>query len=203
MNKAGLSHHKEHKPPQSRIGARPRVGLAPRPRLRETVLADTVMADPVMTDTVADGAERGSGTPCKRRSHDWSFPSVRESLNWSLRRYVPASSLRVWLRRQAPETGRTAVPAGRGGPGDSQCDSPSRAVAVRVGTVRETGSPVPHGRAHGVSLSLDHALRYRIHRNRQMEHFTQVARSLRGGVRRAASITARERDAASDLGSTT
>lgn len=182
MNKAAISHHKPHKPPQCGTGAKPSVGLSAQRR----------PPGPVSADRVA-GA---SGERCSRGS---SCLSVRESLNWTLRRYVPALSLRVWLRRQAPETGCTVAQAGRGGP-------PCRPVsvgAVRVGTAGETGSRVPVGRAHGVSLSRGHTLRYRVHRNRQMEHFAQVEISLRGGVRRAASITARERVAASDLGSAT
>lgn len=179
MDKAVLSHHKAHKPSQCRTGDRPSAGLSARGRLRGPGSADRV-----------------AGASGERRSRGRNFPSVREFLNWTLRRYVPASSLRVSLRRQAPETGRTAAPAGRGGP-------PRWSVSVgvvQVGTTGETGSRAPVGREHGVSLSLDHALRYRVHRNRQMEHFAQVEISLRGGVRRAASITTRERAAASDLG---
>jgi hypothetical protein len=181
MNKAALNHHKAHKPLQWRTGAwSPRAG-APLPGFRHR--------------PAAGGAGHGGGTSAERRSQGRAFPPRRESLNWTLRRYVRASSLRVWLRRQPPEAGGAPVPAGRGGL--------LRAVALRTGTAGKAGSPVPAERVNGVSLPEGHALRYRIHRNRQMEHLTQVAVSLRGGVRRGAAITARERAVAWDLVLTT
>jgi len=109
----------------------------------------------------------------------------RYALNWSLRRYVLAWSLRVWLRRQAFRAAGAFGPAGRGGP---LC-VPGR----RAGTAGDSRSLTSGERAIGVSLPFRHALRYRIHRNRQMEHLTQVAVSLRGGVRRGSAITPRER----------
>ena len=181
MNKAAVNHHKEHKPPEYRVGARPQRAGAPRPVLRH--------------GRAADGACRGGCRCGERRPRSRAFPSMRESLNWTLRRYVRALSLRVWLRRQAPGTGGTPVRAGR--------DSLLRAAARRAGRAGEAGSPAPVERVNGVSLSLDRALRYRIHRNRQMEHMTQVAASLRGGVRRGAAITPRERAVALDLVLTT
>jgi len=181
MNKAEVNPHKAHKPLQSRAGARPRRAGAPRPGFGQ--------------GPAAGSACHADGGPGECRSRGRAFPPVRESLNWTLRRYVRALSLRVWLRRQAPGTGGTPVPAGR--------DSLSRAVARRAGAAGEAGSPAPVERVGGVSLSLDHALRYRIHRNRQMEHLTQVAVSLRGGVRRGAAITARERAVVWDLVLTT
>jgi hypothetical protein len=177
MNKAAVNHHKAHKPRQWPTGARsPRVG--------------------VPSSGVRHGpAARVAGAPGVERPRGCNFPHVRESLNWTLRRYVRALSLRVSLRRQAPGTGGTPVPAGR--------DRLRRAAAQRAGAARKAGSPVPAERMIGVSLSTDHALRYRIHRNRQMEHLTQVAASLRGGVRRGAAITTREHPASRDLLSTT
>ena len=170
MNKAAVNHHKAHKPRQWRTGTRsPRVGV-PSPGFRHGPAAR--VAGP--------GGAPGEGRPRGR-----NFPHVRESLNWTLRRYVRALSLRVSLRRQAPGTGGTPVPAGR--------DRLRRAAAQRAGAAGEAGSPAPAERVMGVSLSTDHALRYRIHRNRQMEHLTQAAASLRGGVRRGAAITPRER----------
>jgi hypothetical protein len=181
MNKATLNHHKAHKPLQWRTGAwSPRAG-ATLPGFRHR--------------PAAGGVGHGGDASAERRSRDRAFPPRRESLNWTLRRYVRASSLRVWLRRQAPEAGGAPVPAGRGGL--------LRAVALRTGTAGKTGSPVPVERVNGGSLSMDHALRYRVHRNRQMEHLTQVAASLRGGVRRGAAITTRERSVAWDLVLTT
>ena len=181
MNKAEVNHHKAHKPLQRRASARPRQAGAARPGFRH--------------GPAAGGACHAVGGPAVSRPPGRAFPPVRESLNWTLRRYVRALSLRVWLRRQAPGTGGTPVPAGR--------DSLSRAAARRAVPAGEAGSPAPAGRVSGVSLSLDHALRYRIHRNRQMEHLTQVAVSLRGGVRRGAAITARERAVVRDLVLTT
>ena len=166
MNNTAVNHHKTHKPLQCRAGTRPRRAGAPLPGFRH--------------GAAAGGAGHGDGGSAERRPAGRAFPSVRESLNWTLRRYVRALSLRVSLRRQAPGTGGTPVPAGR--------ERLRRAAAQRV---------------IGVSLSTDHALRYRIHRNRQMEHLTQVAASLRGGVRRGAAITPRERAASQDLVLTT
>jgi hypothetical protein len=181
MNKAEVNHHKAHKPLQSRAAARRRRVGAPLPGSRH--------------GPAAGSACRADGGPGECRSRGRAFPPVRESLNLTLRRYVRALSLRVSLRRQTPGTGGTPVPAGR--------DSLPRAAARRAGAAGEAGSPAPAERVIGVSLSLDHALRYRIHRNRQMEHLTQVAVSLRGGVRRGAAITARERDGVRDLVLTT
>ena len=181
MNKVELNHHKVHMPLQCRAGARSRQAGAPLPGSHH--------------GPAAGGAGHGGGRPGECRSRGRAFPSAREYLNWTLRRYVRASSLRVWLRRQAPGTGGTPVPAGR--------ESLLRAAARRSWRAGGAGSLAPVERVSGVSLSLDRALRYRIHRNRQMEHLTQVAASLRGGVRRGAAITPRERAAALDLVSTT
>jgi hypothetical protein len=181
MNNTAVNHHKAHKPLQRRAGTRPRRAGAPLPGFRH--------------GAAAGGAGHGDGQSAERRSAGRAFPSVRESLNWTLRRYVRSLSLRVWLRRQAPGTGGTPVPAGR--------DSLLRAAARRAGAAAEPGSKASVVGPHGVSLSLDHSLRYRIHRNRQMEHLTQVAASLRGGVRRGAAITPRERAAPRDLVLTT
>ena len=68
---------------------------------------------------------------------------------------------------------------------------------------RGAGSTRPVKRVNGVLRPSGRALRYRTHRNRQMELLTQVAASLRGGVRRSAAITARERADAEDLVLTT
>ena len=115
----------------------------------------------------------------------------RWSLNWSLRRYVRAWSLRVWLRRQASQAAGASGPANR--------DGPLRAPGRRAGTAGEARSLASGERANGVSRTFRRALRYRIHRNRQMEHLTQVAVSLRGGVRRGLAITPRERTDGGDL----
>jgi hypothetical protein len=181
MNKVEPNHHKAHMPLQCRAGARSRRAGAPLPGSHH--------------GPAAGGVGHGGGRSGDCRSRGRAFPSARESLNWTLRRYVRALPLRVSLRRQAPGTGGTPVPAGR--------ESLLRAAAGRAGRAGETGSLAPVERVNGVSLSLDRGLRYRIHRNRQMEHLTQVAASLRGGVRRGAAITPRERTVALDLVLTT
>jgi len=181
MNKVELNHHKAHMPLQCRAGVRSRRVGAPLPGSCD--------------GPAAGGACHGGGRSGECRSRGRAFPSAREYLDWTLRRYVRALSLRVWLRRQAPGTGGTPVPAGR--------ESLLRAAARQAGRAGEAGALAPVERANGVSLSLDRALRYRIHRNRQMEHLTQVAASLRGGVRRGAAITPRERAVALDLVLTT
>jgi len=145
--------------------------------------------------TAASGPGPGGAGPGGRRSRCRVSLLWGKSLNWTLRRYVRASSLRVWLRRQAPGAGGAPVPAGR--------DGPLRTASRQAGTAREARCPALGERLHGVSLSRDHLLRYRIYRNRQMEHLTQAAASLRGGVRRGAAITPRERAAAQDLVLTT
>ena len=189
MDKVEVSHHKAHQSPRCRTDAPS--GTRLRRRQCGPGLAGPRATDTVTAGMVAGGAER-TGEP---HSRGRSFPCLGESLNWTLRRYVPALSLRVWLMRQAPETSRTVAETGR--------DGLPRVAAARAGTVGETGSRVPVAWAHGVSLSPERTLRYGIHRNRQMEHFAQVAISLRGGVRRSASITRRERTAAPDLASAT
>jgi len=131
----------------------------------------------------AGAARRARPVPSRRRPGG-RVPVLRSrGPNWTLRRYIRASPPRVWLRRQAPEAGGPSVPAG----------------PVVVGPVVARTAP-PGERARGVSLSSGHALRYGVHRNRQMEHFTQVAEGLRGGVRRGAAITRRERGVAPDQG---
>jgi hypothetical protein len=178
MKRPTANHHKSHKSPQWRADAWSPRARVPRPEFRYGAAVSAA----------AVGSRPGGHGP-------WCRVSAlrREYLNWTLRRYVRALSLRVWLRRQAPEAGGAPVPAGGGGP--LHVGRPPSGAASSA----ETRSSAPGGRPRGVSLSRDHALRYRMHRNRQMEHFTQVAGSLRGGVRRGAAITMRERGAARDL----
>src|ERR1700742_1753935 len=181
MKKPAVGNDKAHKSPQWRTGARsPRPGV-PLPEFRYGPESGS--------GTAASGSAPGPGGDRSRRR----VSLLRgKSLNWTLRRYVRASSLRVWLRRQAPGTGGATLPADRNGA--------LRAAVRRTETARDVRSPAPGDPPHGVSLSRDHLLRYRIPRNRQMEHLTQVAESLRGGVRRGAAITPRECAAALDLG---
>lgn len=188
MNKASVNHHKTHKPRQWRTSACPPGARAPLP-------------GPCRGTGAAAGSGRGESGAAHRTA--WTrgraFPPMRESLNWTLRRYVRALSLRVSLRRQAPGAGCAPVPAGRVGLFRA---APAR-VPARAARTGKTSAPAPVERVDGVSLSMDHAPRYRIHRNRQMEHFTQVTASLRGGVRRDSAITPRERPAPWDRGLTT
>jgi hypothetical protein len=171
-----MDNRRAHKSPQWRIGARwPRAGV-PLPGFRRGAAAVTAVA--------AIGAVQGRGAPRKCRPRRRVLRAPRGALNWSLRRYVRASSLRVWLRRQAPEAGAASVSADRSGL--------LRTAGPRAGTVGEAGSPGPVNRAKIGSRQLGRALLYRSHRNRQMEHWTQAAASLRGGVRRGSAITPRE-----------
>ena len=179
--KPAVNHHKTQKPPQWRTGVRPpRVGV-PLPEHRH--------------GPAAGGGGRACAASGKSRPRCHVSLSRGKSLNWTLRRYVRSSSLRVWLRRQTPEAGGAPVPAGRG--------DPLRVAGRADRDGQGNRSPAPAERPLGVSLSRDRLLRYGIHRNRQMEHLTQVAASLRGGVRRGAAITARERAAARDPALTT
>jgi hypothetical protein len=82
---------------------------------------------------------------------------------------------------------RASVPVGGGDP-----STPAASSA-------ETRSLAPGGWPRGVSLSGAHALRYRMRRNRQMEHFTQVAEPFEGVFGAVRAITTRERRAARDL----
>jgi hypothetical protein len=187
MKKPAVGHDKAHKSPQWRTGARSSRPGFPLPEFR--------YRPEFVSGTAANGTGPGGAGPGRHRSRSRVSLLRGKSLNWTLRRYVRASSLRVWLRRQAPGAGGAPVPAGR--------DGPLRTASRQAGTAREARCPASGERLHGVSLSRDHLLRYRIHRNRQMEHLTQVAVSLRGGVRRGAAITPRERAAAQDLVLTT
>ena len=124
-----------------------------------------------------------------------TFPHPREVPELDFAAVRPGFVAACIVEAAGARRGRRARP---GGPGRFP---PHRHPAGRRGA--RSPLPAPGGRPHGVSLSRDHPLRYRIHRNRQMEHLTQVAVGLRGGVRRGAAITARERAAARDLGLTT
>ena len=135
--------------------------------------------------------ERAGGLRVGRRlSLSWA-----ESLNCSLRRYVPTSSLRVWLSRRVSSTGDATVPGGRRGPSHVP-----RLPAGAAGDIQMSSFRV---RPNGVSRPEWRALRYRASRNRQMEHLVQAAVSLRGGVRRDSAITSRESADLRDLPTTT
>lgn len=105
------------------------------------------------------------------------------ALNWSLRRYVRPSSLRVWLMRRAAGAGCANALAGESGP---LCDV-GRQAARPARRVRCCRAPAVGGSRPGSD-----ALPGRVSRNRQTEHSVQVAASLRGGVRLGSAITLRE-----------
>jgi hypothetical protein len=181
MKKPAANHHKPHKSLKWRTGDGPPDAGVPVPEFGGL--------------PCASGAGNGGAAPGRGRPRWRIPPAPGKSLNWTLRRYVRASSLRVWLRRHAPETGGATVPAGRNGA--------LRVAVRRTATAGDVRAPARGDPPHGVSLSRAHLLRYRIHRNRQMGHLTQVAESVRGGVRRDAAITPRECTGAPDLVLTT
>jgi hypothetical protein len=159
MKSSAVNHHKTHKPPRW-CGSWWATAEVPLLGLR-----------PGVTVTEAPRAHR----PRRR------FPlAPSASLNCSLRRYVLASSLRVWLIRQAARAGcANALAVG---------NDPLRASGRQAGA----RSPMLREEARGVSQPRGSALRYRASRNRQMEHLVQVAVNVRGGVRRGSAITLRE-----------
>jgi hypothetical protein len=186
MKNRALNRHKAHKSPQSPVGA-PSPGTVVRLRDSRRRLA------------AASACLRG-GVSGASRPRGRVLLSPGESLNWRLRRYVRTSSLRVWLRRQGAAAGGASAPAGRPGirrhslsaSSDGEPGRPEKSV---------TGYPASDAAAcRGAGIR---GCRYRIHRNRQMGYFTQVAAGLRGGVWRGAAITPRERTAAWDLVLTT
>ena len=173
MKKLIVNHHKAHRSRQWRTAA-PVPGIPSRPGRRRYLPA---------------------GRCVRAESAGTGFPSPGESLNWSLRRYVRASSLRVWLKRQVPEADGVLVPVGRHGltrAAVRRARRPGKSAAGTGRTARRRAA------VHG-----DRAQRYRIDRNGQMEHFAKVAAVLQGTVRRDAAITPRECAAAADLATAT
>jgi hypothetical protein len=139
-----------------------------------------------------DAAARAVGAPAPGWPHRFASRSLSESLNWYLCRYVRAFAADVWLMRRVPGTGGTA----------------DRAGARRAGGGPSVAAPGEHlarpkpGAASG-SRTTDHAPRYRLYRNGQMEHCTQVAAGLRGDVRGGSAIAGRECATPQDLRLTT
>ena len=113
-------------------------------------------------------------------------------LNWSLRGYVQASSLDVWLLRRVPVTSGAACRSAVRGPGGPR---PFAAADGHAAGARQ--------RTGGGSRCLGHPPWQRVYRNGQMEHSAQVTVGLRGDVRGRAAIAGRERAHALDLGSAT
>jgi hypothetical protein len=170
MKKSAVIHQKAHMPPKWHGAWRATVGIA-LPHLRH------------------GGAlpERAGGPQTDR----WLPLSSEGALNWTLRRYVPDSSLRVWLIRRVGGIGDATAPGGRG--------SPSRAPRWPAGAARYVRPLSFRERPNGVSRTSGRAPGYRASRNRQMEHLVQAVVSLRGGVRRDSAITPRERADREDL----
>ena len=125
----------------------------------------------------------------------WLPLSRVESLNCSLRRYVPTSALRVWLSRRVSSTGDATVPGGRCGP--------FHVPPLSAGAAGDIHVPSFRVRPNGVSRPEWRALGYRASRNRQMEHLVHAVVGLRGGVRRGSAITPRECAELRDLLATT
>ena len=174
MKKSAVIHQKAHMPPQWHGAWWAAVGVAlPRPRHGGAV------------------PERAGGPQADR----WRPLSSEGSLNWTLRRYVPDSSLRVWLMRRVSGIGGATAPGGRGGPSRAPRWPAGAAGCIRPVLIRE--------RPNGVSRTSGRAPGYRASKNRQMEHLVQAMVSLRGGVRRDSAITPRERADPEDLVLTT
>jgi hypothetical protein len=181
MKKPAANHHKTHKSPKWRTG--------------DGLQGAGVSLPEFGCRADSGGAGHGGVAPGRVRSRR-RVPAVRgKSLNWTLRRYVQSSSLRVWLRRHAPESGGATVPTDRNG---------ALRVAVRrtatAGEARCRHAAIrrPACRCPGITCCGTVSKE-----NRQMGHLTQVAISVRGGVRRGAAITPRECTGALDLVLTT
>jgi len=174
MKKSAVIHQKAHMPPQWHGAWRATVDVAlPHPRHSGAV------------------PERSGGP----RADRWRPLSSEGVLNWTLRRYVPDSSLRVWLMRRVSGIGGATAPGGRGGPSRAPRWPAGAAGCIRPVLIRE--------RPNGVSRTSGRAPGYRASKNRQMEHLVQAMVSLRGGVRRDSAITPRERADPEDLVLTT
>jgi hypothetical protein len=142
-------------------------------------------------DRAARGAHRPRGPVCRLAGR---------SLNWSLRRYVRASSLRVWLRRRQAETRCAPCPAATRAP-------TARAGAVGRDGLRRAGRhPGPAGQGRpggppdGRTRPSGTRRRHPKYRNGQMEHFTQAAMVRRGRARPGPAGSSAEREGARDLG---
>jgi hypothetical protein len=181
MKKPAANHHKTHKSPKWRTGdGLPGAGV-PLPEFGCRAEAGRAGHDGVV--------------PGKVRSRHRVPAGRGKSLNWTLRRYVRASSLRVWLRRRAPESGGAIAPADRNGALRVAVRRTATAGQVRCrhAAIRRAACRCPGMTGCG-TVSLE---------NRQMGHLAQVAESVRGGVRRGAAITPRECTGALDLVLTT
>jgi hypothetical protein len=121
MIKPAVNHDKAHKSPQWRAGARPPRAGVPRPESRRRAAG-------------APAGRPGAGPRRVPRRPPGGGDSLLcgKSLNWTLRRYVRASSLRVWLRRHRPEAIGEPVPRAAGAP-------PGRPPAPRDASGRTAG----------------------------------------------------------------
>jgi hypothetical protein len=201
MKKRVLNRHKAHKSPQWLVGALMSCALV---QLRDSC--------------------HGPGAG-RHRSRCRVLAAPGKSLNWGLRRYVLPSSLRVWLMRQEAAAGGSSVPPGRpsvgqhgvghhsiGRHGVGQHGASRPSLNRRSPSASSAGGPgrsarfVDRYRASGAAARRDARIRrcgYCTHRNRQMEHLTQVAAGFRGGFLRGAAITPREWIVGRDLVLTT
>jgi hypothetical protein len=203
----------------SRRGAGPLLvecALLPRHRPRTDVAAaGTRSADAVAAATAVGAPATGIATatattsPGRRPGRHPGGPSGGQpgpppgkSLNWSLRRYVRASSLRVWLMRRMLEArgvpGPAARPAGaiagRNGL-HGHCD----ARGSRPAAAGKTHPPAPGERVCGGLRCRRRSSRRNPCQNGQKEYSTLMAGGLRGGIQRSAAIASRERARALDL----
>jgi hypothetical protein len=195
MEKTAVNHVKTHKTRQRRPFSEP-----PFPGRHAALRWRAGRPRPMPCLRAPAGAGGRGGVPGGRRAVACAR-RLGKSLNWSLRRYVQASSLRVWLMRRMPGTGS----------GPSSADAPaSAAVGGRLSGAAGWRPAADAGARQVASAGRwsgrrrdDLALPYRRHRNGQMEHFTQVATGLRGDIRRGAALAPRERAGAGDLVLTT
>jgi hypothetical protein len=148
------------------------------------------------------GAGGRGGVPGGRRAAACARRRLGKSLNWSLRRYVQASSLRVWLMRRTP--GRGSGPSSADRSASAAADSGRLSGAAGWRPAADAGARQVASAQRGSGRRRDDlALPYRRHRNGQMEHSAQVATRLRVDMRRGAALAPRERAGAGDLVLTT
>jgi hypothetical protein len=196
MEKTAVNHVKTHKTRQRRPFSEP-----PFPGRHAALRWRAGRPRPMPCLRAPAGAGGRGGVPGGRRAVACAR-RLGKSLNWSLRRYVQASSLRVWLVRRMPGTGSE--------PGSPAPPPSAAAVGGRLSgaagwrPAADAGARQVASGGRGSGRRRDGlALPYRRHRNGQMEHFTQVATGLQGDVRRGAALAARERGGAGDLVLTT
>lgn len=154
------------------------------------------------------GSLAAVAAPCRLPGSPGPSRPPSRSPSCLLGRSERSAQLLVSLSRHAPETGGAARRDGllrSGGPPRSPAaltagpvlSRPSR-PGTRPGPPPASGpasrpAPGPAGRPGAGSPGAGRGPRQRFQRNGQMEHSAQVAAGLRGGVRRGAAITTREK----------